>query len=242
MPEIADYVRALFWRDMTSTLKLPDGFDRRETYVNAIKLALEKTLNTVDASDAVDTQELAEILFEELVSNEAFETKTDRFAGPYFRPDPAAIGTHRVEELRASSVHALASEIGGRFYVDVFEAFRGENPLSDVDRAGVIIPASDRIVTLGHNQVAELEEPIEELVEALERDNGVPDQPGVRERLLGQVKAGRELIRAGTFKAYVLYVTLFRALGELIERYKGTAVAMAAASLVDLLIKKIFEG
>jgi len=131
----------------------------------------------------------------------------------------------------------VASEIGGSFYPDVFAGFRGLNPHHHIGLSDGILPASDRVVTLKHNQISELEEPIESLIIQLDADNGIPDEPGRKELLIGQIKAGRELLRAGTFKAYLLYATIIRALAELIEKYKDTAIAMVAASLVDLLVK-----
>ncbi|MGC4251317.1 MAG: hypothetical protein QM605_07585 [Sphingobium sp.] len=104
------------------------------------------------------------------------------------------------------------------------------------------IPASDRIVSLTHNQVNSLEEPIREIVDLLGKENAIPDDPGGRERLLGQIKAGRELLRSGTFRGYLFYVTIIGALNELIRRYQGHVIAMVAASLVDLLVKTVLQA
>jgi hypothetical protein len=115
----------------------------------------------------------------------------------------------------------------------------GWKSLREDHLAGFIVPASDRIVKLDHNQISAAESPISELLGALERDNGDPDQPGFRERLLGQIRAGRELIRSGEFRAYLLYETLVRALGELVTRYKDPTISALANALLGALVGKM---
>ncbi|KFD29078.1 hypothetical protein IH86_06560 [Sphingobium yanoikuyae] len=98
------------------------------------------------------------------------------------------------------------------------------------------------MVRLNHNQVEQAEKPISDMVSALEQDNGDPDQPGLRERLLGEIKAGRELIRAGEFRAFLLYETLVRALGELIKRYKNPAIVALAEALLGAVVGQMMQG
>ena len=237
MVEINDYVQALYWRDLFNPAAFPDAFVRKEEIVPVFRNALVQGLSALQAEEITDLDELSESIFSQILEIGALESRTDPYAGIYYKPTTPALQSFRSAYLSENSIHQSATEIGASFYGDVFAGFKGINPLTKPELQGMIIPASDRIVTLGHNQIQDFEEPLEELVSQLERDNGVPDEPGTKDRLLGQIKAGRELLRAGTFKAYLLYATLIRALGELIERYKGTAIAMVAASLVDLLVK-----
>ena len=58
--------------------------------------------------------------------------------------------------------------------------------------------------------------------------------------MLGQLKAGRELIRATTLNAYLLHQTVMQVLASLIEKFKDHAIGAAAKTLVELLIKHIF--
>lgn len=118
-----------------------------------------------------------------------------------------------------------------------------EDLLDRADRlTAIAAPASDRIVTLQHNQILETDNSITELVDALEDDNGNPDDPGLRERLLGQIKAGRELIRAGEFRAYLLYEVLVRALGELIEKYGNPTIKALANALLGAIVSQFFQA
>lgn len=111
----------------------------------------------------------------------------------------------------------------------------------DDDRQ-ILVPAADRIVSLSHNQLSESDKLVSELTIELEKDNGDPDQPGLRERLIGEIKAGRELIRAGEFRAYLLYETLFRALSELIKRYKNPTIVALAEALLGAIVSQIFQS
>ena len=113
----------------------------------------------------------------------------------------------------------------------------GSDPLGAIN-----IPASDRIVSLNHNQLAAVVQPIDDLVGALDADNGDPDQPGLREQILGEVRAGRELIRAGTFRSFLLYETLVRALGELIKRYSNPTIVALANALLGALVSEILQA
>jgi hypothetical protein len=241
MADINDYVRALFWNHLARDFAPPGGFVRSSHIVEAIRNALVANLTIYEATDVTDTQALAHEVFGLFASQNLLVERADPFAGKYYQVATNRLNKFRQQWVETDPVLRSAGEIGQKFFPDVFGGYRGVNPLNEVDQAILNVPASDRIVALSHNQVDELEQPVEELIVQLERDNGIPDEPGVKERLLGQVKAGRELLRAGNFRVYLLHITLIKALGELIERYKGTAIAMVAASLVDLLVKTVLQ-
>lgn len=102
--------------------------------------------------------------------------------------------------------------------------------------------ASDRVVSLTHNQQTELDEAATELINVVERENQIDGDASLRQGILGQLKAGRELIRAGVLNAHLLQQTLLSLLGGLIEKYKGQAIGETAKQLLALLIKHIFTG
>jgi hypothetical protein len=104
------------------------------------------------------------------------------------------------------------------------------------------VPASDRIVSLSDNQTEELESATERLIDALIPENAIDGDAPKRDRFLGQLRAGRELIRSKTLSAYLLYQTLMQMLGQLIEKYKGNAIGETAKQLWGLLLKHIFGG
>ena len=135
------------------------------------------------------------------------------------------------------------------FWADLDQEFGGvsgeeSQAERDAERAlsNVEVPASDRIVSLDHNQISDADAQVSELITELEKDNGDPENPSLRVRLLGQLRAGRELIRAGEFKAYLLYEVLIKALAELVDRYGNETIKALANALLGALVSKMLES
>jgi hypothetical protein len=171
-------------------------------------------------------------------------TEKNPVSGTYYHIDIESLKSFRSSFLQDNELHRQSSILGPQLFRDIFGAY-SENGLPEDSIqavAGVPIPASDRVVSLNHNQIDELSEPLSELIEQVEQSNGDPDHPGFRERILGQLKAGRELLRAGVFRAYFLYSILLTTLAELVSRHKGTALSAAAEALIGLLLQNVFSG
>jgi hypothetical protein len=58
---------------------------------------------------------------------------------------------------------------------------------------------------------------------------------------LGQFKAARELVRAGEYFAHLLYDTLLRGLGELIEKYGKTAIVAVANAFLGAAVSLLMQ-
>lgn len=101
------------------------------------------------------------------------------------------------------------------------------------------VPASDRIVSLSDNQRVELEISSSELIAEVEKSNGIDGDPTFRQIVLGQLKAGREMIRAQIFSAELMRLIMMDTLKSLIKKYEGHAIGAAAATLMELLIKHV---
>ena len=99
------------------------------------------------------------------------------------------------------------------------------------------IPASDRVVTLTHNQQVELEVQTTEIIEAVEKQNQIDGDPSLRSKILGQLKAGLELIRASIFDAQLMYLTLVETLKWLVARYDQAVIGSLAGTLLVELAK-----
>lgn len=104
------------------------------------------------------------------------------------------------------------------------------------------IPASDRIVTLSDNQRTEFENVSLELIDEVEKSNGIDGDPTFRQIVLGQLKAGREMIRAQIFNVELMYLVMVEALKSLIKKYEGHVIGATATTLMELLIKHVFGG
>lgn len=122
---------------------------------------------------------------------------------------------------------------------DELNQFLNSTPDENVN---VPIPAADRIVRLDHNQMSEADASVSEMITALEVDNGNPETVGLRERLLGQMRAARELIRVGEYKAYLMYELLVRTLGEIIKRYGSPTITALANALLGAVASKLIDA
>ena len=98
---------------------------------------------------------------------------------------------------------------------------------------------TDRVVTLTHNQAVEIEEKTSEIISQVSLLNFIEGEPNLRELVLGQLKAGRELVQEGTFKIYAIEITLVEGLQFLAKRYEREGVAALAAALVIIVFKHI---
>ena len=179
----------------------------------------------------------------------------DVYAGNYFKsPSPANIPAI-VNDLNMDAENIKFAFTQGdplfsrafkneMFWQDIDQTDEQQRSSDDIEdsEANIIVPASDRIVRLNDNQIRETNQQAGLLIKELEIDNGNPDYAGLRERLLGQLKAGRELIQAGEFRAYLLYEVLVKALNELIRKYGNPAIAALANALLGALVSNVFQA
>lgn len=141
------------------------------------------------------------------------------------------------EEALARALRRVADEDGLPEFSD------DDSILSIDDRTyeplEIEIPASDRVVRLNDNQVSELDKPLEQIINLVEKENSIAGEEGLRELTLGRLKAGRELLRAAIFSVQSFQLTLIVGLQMLVEKYKKHAIGAAAGNLLTLLIEAI---
>ena len=220
----------------------------RQTAVRQDYLNREDTLDQITSLlDRRLPSRKLEWAFDELAGIGVITKINDEFAGDFFK-----ININRaVDEItRESQIEGSLIQkyrlVGPAFLNGVIDHFK-ELDSDESDHmpleSGGAAPASDRLVRLDHNQISNLDSQILELVNELEaKDIGDPDHPGLRERILGQIRAGRELVLSGQFKAYLLYEVLVKALGELIEKYGNPTIKVLANALLDAIVSQIFQG
>lgn len=193
-------------------------------------------------------QSTVDNIFSQLLEGRGVAQRGDEYAGLWFRlstPKKNEIVKKLITENPASNLIAalpeaalenalkkIAQEDGlGELYVA--ETEEGVE-IKDVVEAD-IIPGADRFVTLSHNQVSELDKDATTLIDAVEDLNSIDGDTGVRAIVIGGLKAGRELIRAGAFKLYALEVTLIEALKFLAKRYEREVIGALAGTLLSAL-------
>jgi hypothetical protein len=188
-------------------------------------------------------------IFSKLVDENGVVFDGDELSGKWFQFNVANKNQAIANIAKSNPVKARVERIGRpaleRALFNIFENRAAENP-SDLEQddltSNIEIPASDRIVSLNHNQIVSADAPITELIEALESDNGNPDTPGLRERLIGQIRAARELLRVGEYRAYLMYELLVRALGEIVLRYGNPTISALANALLGAVVSELVQA
>lgn len=239
MSAIKEYIWAVFLQNPTSTANLPAYYvTKEEIELHALRIITE-TLGGSGYPDHESNVDLATRFFEGLLQADALQIVQDDLAGAFYLVEPSKAVQFRNTALEASEIHGRSVAVGaGRFFNSAFqrfyEALQDEQASADVVST---VPASDRIVTLSDNQVLELDTATTEIIDAVTSQNQIGESPGLRELFLGQLKAGRELIRSGSAKAYLIQITLIDTLVYLAKRYENEVIGGLAAALVEALLK-----
>lgn len=239
MSDIDPWVRILFLRD-TATLGLLDVSLRRDEIVPVIADRIRASLARHDGSDITDCEILAESLFDELAAANALLKDEQPYAGVYYRYSKPRYEKFRDEKITSSKISLSANRIGSRFFPDVFAGYRASTDTKPSDFPSIgLAPGSDRVVSFSDNQITELDSATSALIDEVSSKNQIEGTPGLRELIIGQLKAGRELVRAGTFKAYLLQVTLVNTLVYLAERYEHDVIGNLAVELLKAIAQHV---
>lgn len=102
-----------------------------------------------------------------------------------------------------------------------------------------IVPGSDRLVRIDHNQpeYAEIAKGLDDLYEQVRKDNEVGETAAERDRLLCSLRAAREYWSVSELYIIQIRVGIVMAVEEATEAITKTGKAVGAALLVDLIKK-----
>lgn len=179
------------------------------------------------------------------------QVTSDDYAGDYITPLTGWGVTYRLNKIKADNPEHGLIYILDRGSKLLTRTFSNKTYWKDLDSEiesppdgdssdslipDNLAPTSDGLVSLSHNQFKEIDEPTGQLLEQLEQDNGIPDHPGLKERLVGQIRAGREILRAGEFQLVLFKDTMLAGLRELSQRYGDYAIGAAASALLTLIL------
>lgn len=239
MTAIDPYIRILLYLS-SAQLSLPTGAYRSEELTSGLSGQIKQILQDYGSAEITDNHELSRTLITEMMAAEVLTVDNDPFAGEYLNYHEARYSTYRNEVLREDLIAAAASRIGARFFPDAFAGYLklGGVSASSFPTLGVA-PASDRVVSFSDNQITELDGKTTELIDAVSSQNQVDENPGLRELILGQLKAGRELLRAGTCRVYLIELTLIQSLKFLAARYEEQAISALATVLIEAIMKHL---
>lgn len=213
----------------------------------AIRDAFEMRGLTVNP---LNFEHIFESIFAEVLAAGGLVVEGDDLLGHWYRID-ADVRNRAVRDILGRSEAARKlSTLGEKSFEALDTALRkivyelpsdvaDDDRLSDRNTTEEFAPAADRIVRFNDNEVNEVVEPLQSLISLVEKENSVGGDEGVRELILGRLKAGRELISAAIFSMESLRLTLIVGLQMLVERYKEHAIGAAAGNLLALIIEAV---
>lgn len=206
-------------------------------------------------------QQISDSIISYLVQNKAIRKSGDEYAGYWY----ALIDQKKNElikellnqnsasiSLKSLPESALTNALNKIAIEDKLASFdiqpdvTNEETEAETNQDELSIPASNRIVRLGHNQIENLDNLASDIITKIDSLNIISNDSkdedisrDIRSYILGGLKAGRELIRAGEFKVYAISVTIVEALKILIKRYENEIIAALATKLIDEIYKII---
>lgn len=237
MAEIDPYVQAYALRSIKQ-FGLSESFERQNVFFEHIAVTLHDLLDDLNASNVTDVEAISSQIFLEFVENGVIERRDVPFAGEYYRHIPGVYQNYRNNWLSNSEVHSQAQEIGSRYFPDVFSGYMSSMTGSDELYPDFgLAPAANRVVTFNDNQSADVSEKIDEVARHIEGKNSLEGPSGLKNLILGQMRASRELVLSGVVRWQILQLTLVEALRFIIERYEGEIVSTLASALLAEVLK-----
>lgn len=146
------------------------------------------------------------------------------------RYEISAKGLKRVEEQQRNQGSSIANYLKN---------------LSLKSASPIIAPASDRNVTISHNQpeYAETIKAVETVIQEFQNDHRLDNELGHEKgALLKALKGGRELLKDTTINVRVATALLMEPLHRLIAKYDRELVAVTATAALDLVVKLLGIG
>jgi len=175
----------------------------------------------------------------------------DSDGNPSVYSDDWLVWTHHANEVAAAISPSNISETitGGlrtpvlNFTEEQFEIARamilnGLSAALSVYGPGADVPASDRVVTLGHNSAEQVEalEKIDELIDAVETANDFPGSIEDKELTIVELSAARKLFEFAKVRVAAATEILQPRLRWLIDKAGGALIGILAKGLWDYLV------
>jgi carbamoyl-phosphate synthase small subunit len=236
MTPIDPYIRTLFLRDVTDP-GLPSGHCRRDEMTPHLRARIEEVLSANGTPVTItNVAELADQLFEELVEANPIIVEDHDFAGRYYFFHSGRYMAFRVKQLENNEIFKASDRIGDRYFRDTFEGYIRRQTVEEMEdalRGSVEIPASDRIVTLGDNARPIIDD-IETLKKNISSNNDEEGKlTGRRERIVGELSAGQELLKAPSVRVKAILTVLVSTLGFIAAEFAGGIIGDLAVKLLE---------
>jgi hypothetical protein len=229
---LADYMEAAFLSEANrQTNFLEQTFVEKASIIQNIRF-----LVGIDAS----TDVLEQILTRALETGGA-EQIQDEMAGEFYKFVHPRL--HQIYNLGTQNPDTLIYKytvIGRKFLENAVSKFGdSENNLERpiLEQPSTQIPASDRIVRLDDNSNLrdEIIGKIDELATIIRGHNEDDGQLAEKERILAELRAGEELLKAPSVRVIALSTVLGTALAWLAKEFAGGIIGQLAAILMELI-------
>lgn len=243
-----------------------EEFQKKEAIGKAIEGAIDgafgrkKLAFPIDETNEKFSAEFKQFILDrtlqKMLDGGGIEVRKTKHAGDYFRIKNKEFKGLLAKRPSDSPAARDLRDIGPKYLVDALSNF-SLSDFADIkefddayeakketvfDEDKQEIPASNRIVSISHNQFKQVDQVTEELLDLVTIENRIDEEAGLREQILGQISAARELVRHGSVKAYLLYQTVVEVLQFLIKRYAGTAISETAKILLAVYLTNILGG
>ncbi|MEI4508792.1 hypothetical protein WBQ88_19270 [Sphingopyxis sp. CCNWLW253] len=242
LPPIEPYVESFFWQTSSWKKDIPAGYVRRTAIVEWISERITVSVERFGPEVCRPYLGLASDIFDRMIESGNVAIQHHPVAGEYYCVDSEKLTKFRAQTLQNDETTKQYQTVGAHLFDDIFGAYSRESDLSAIENveSSLKIPASDRVVHLNDNERKAIDETAQQLASSLKKENSVDGDVDLRDRFVAQLAAARELVRADSVRAYLMYETLVRMLGMLIQKYQGHVIGAAAQKLLDLVIQHIF--
>ena len=231
MVELNPYVRALYLSSF-GLISMPAELLRKEEVIPIIKDGFIDLSINFELGGLVDNDALSYEMFDVLMENEVIIEEDYEFAGKYYQFIPNRYSKFREKFLEADSIAKASQRVGKRYFPDVFKGYK--------DRAHgivaeILVPASDRVVTLGDNHpvVASLND----LAGQVRTSNSVQEELGDNgEEVNAELEAAVALTKSDRVSLRALLAILSKALKYLADKFAGSGIGELAKELIQMLV------
>jgi hypothetical protein len=229
---LADYVEAAILVEAT---KRPKEVEKAYADWAAIVANLKSLVGAQVPDDVIES------LMKRFLEQGLVEVIQDQFAGDYYKLNHRELSESRVRKLvDGGSLVSKYEQVGNQFLHNAIAKFSSDDfdiSRPQLDQPEAQIPAADRIVSLNDNSEVrdELLGRLDELVSLVHGDNDEDQKLPERERVIAELRAGKELLKAPTVRVKAIWAVLGTALAWLSAEFAGGLIGELAGLLFEAL-------
>jgi hypothetical protein len=235
---VEPYILAAFYNHYDGSSASNLGFARREAFIDDFKTAALSSVRNYSGNFDLDMESIAQGICDKLLVNGVIETEVDPLAGLYLSLKLDKFPSFRQTELAENPVYQRMQKVGTFLLTDAFANALAQDDWGDDGAMEILAPASDRIVTLDHNNpdIAKIRDSLDEVSEELRKDNSEAiANPDEKNRFIAQLKAASELLKLNRLSVRSLSALILPVLYYLADKFAEGAIGALASELLKLI-------